>query len=107
MQRRTGKDIWQGLYEPPLEERSEPLDNAALQQLTEAVTHRYSSRPPLLVETKAATVHKLTHQTIHATFIHAILADATVPPSGPAAAFTDTETKKLPVSRLIDKYLTS
>ena len=68
--RRSGKDIWEGLYEFPLIETKAPADfidlkaDIAFRQLFES-----SCQPVFFPETRQ-TKHILTHQILHATFYH-------------------------------------
>ncbi|MCF0198407.1 MAG: A/G-specific adenine glycosylase [Bacteroidaceae bacterium] len=58
LQQRTGRDIWQGLYQLPLVETSAPMS------LAEAVGQPWLTVQPELV--CQGIVHKLSHQTLHA-----------------------------------------
>ena len=105
IQQRTGKDIWKGLWEFPLLETDHELNLEELHAAAkEYLTHifqfsifNFQLSPPF--------IHQLTHRTIHARFLSAEL------PATPAALpentrlVTPAELEKLPVSRVIDKYL--
>ena len=62
--KRIQKDIWQGLYEFPLLEFCENVED---QEVIERISHTYSHIIKLEKHTKTF-VHKLTHQHIYATF---------------------------------------
>ena len=107
MQRRTGKDIWQGLWEFPLLETDHELsaDELTAEALRFAnkqfhlSTFHFHLSPPYR--------HQLTHRTVHALFLRAEL------PSPPAVQPANTGavslegTKNTPLPRLIDRYLQS
>lgn len=106
MQLRTNKDIWRGLWEFPLLETDHEITD--IDELT-ARAHRFVEEtfdiPPLTFLLSHPYIHQLTHRTIHALFLQADLLDkpAVLPEN---ARLADAgEIKKLPVSRLIDKYL--
>ncbi len=98
MRQRTGKDIWQGLWELPLVESERPLtQKKLLAQL--GADWRVVSRSE---EVK----HVLSHQVIHAVFWEV------VPPKGyrPPKEWTatkETELKERAVPRLIERYLSA
>lgn len=105
MEQRTGKDIWRGLYQFPLLETDGEMDAAALPaEATRFVASElgvavggFIVSPPFK--------HQLTHRTIHARFLRAELSKE---PSIEAEKYRVVEvkmTKKIPVSRLIDRYL--
>jgi len=105
LHQRTDKDIWKGLYEFPLYESDSELSAEALKQTADELIGRLSDAAPLRIEKVGTAVHKLTHRHIHATFLHVILPKRTQIKSGKEQEFDEEEMKKLPVSRLIDKYL--
>lgn len=98
-QRQAG-DIWQGLFEFPLIETETPLDEAALRQLVG------QTLPEAEEMTISQTLtHKLTHRTILATFVK-VKMDSFSPERLPnETSLPRIDLKKLPVSRLIDRYL--
>ncbi|GHU82835.1 A/G-specific adenine glycosylase [Bacteroidia bacterium] len=68
LNRRSGKDIWKGLYEFPLIETVSPADFADLQQ-TEAFHHLLSDAGELQISLEISNLkHVLTHQTLYASF---------------------------------------
>ena len=107
LHQRTGNDIWRGLYEFPLLEADHPLSDKELQRQNDAFFHSLQVAPPSGAEVVCSLDHKLTHRTIHATFVHAILPEDSTPDIRNDKAFTPEGLKKLPISRLIDRYLSS
>ena len=68
LNRRSGKDIWKGLYEFPLIETDSPADFADLQR-TEAFRHLLSDAEELQISLDISNLkHVLTHQTLYASF---------------------------------------
>lgn len=105
LQRRTGNDIWRGLFEFPLLEIDRRLHEDELH--TEAarfLATRFGCNNATF-NISEERLHQLTHRTIHARFIRVELNEApsTCPPS--ATVMTVEDMKKTPVPRLIDKYL--
>lgn len=105
LQRRTGNDIWRGLFEFPLLETDRCLHEDELH--TEAarfLATRFGCNNATF-DISEERLHQLTHRTIHARFIRVELNEApsTCPPS--ATVMTVEDMKKTPVPRLIDKYL--
>ncbi len=105
LQRRTGNDIWRGLFEFPLLETDRRLHEDELH--TEAarfLATRFGCNNATF-NISEERLHQLTHRTIHARFIRVELNEApsTCPPS--ATVMTVEDMKKTPVPRLIDKYL--
>ena len=105
MQQRTERDIWRGLYELPLIESDEPLGDDELRRRIDELLAPYSDTAPAQITVRYETLHKLTHQTLHATFLQAKTRKLHDAPSARARLFDPEEVKKLPVSRLTDKYL--
>ena len=105
MQQRTGKDIWRGLWEFPLLETPNELTDS---ELTAEATRFVKERFQLSIfnfQFSTSFLHQLTHRTIHARFLPADLPDKPVVLPENTRLATAGEIKKLPVSRLIDKYL--
>ncbi|MBO4403377.1 MAG: A/G-specific adenine glycosylase [Bacteroidales bacterium] len=102
MQRRGEKDIWQGLYEFPLTESGRALDEAALMQRQQVLD---GPLPEALLPLRLSEPfrHVLSHQVIHAQFVELYLPEGVSVRTG--AFFPFSEIRKLPVSRLIEKYL--
>ena len=107
LHQRTKKDIWRGLYEFPLLETDHPLSDKELQQQNNTFFNSLHVTPATKAEVAFSLDHKLTHRTIHATFIHAILPEDSTPNIRNDKPYTAEGLKKLPISRLIDRYLSS
>lgn len=106
MHQRQGKDIWKGLYEFPLYESPRQLTPEEVEQQTLAFlksVHIANAEKTLVSE---VLTHKLTHRTIRASFVHVFLPPESNPAPQGDAVFSNEEIKKLPISRLIDRYLT-
>ena len=112
MQQRTGKDIWKGLWEFPLLETDKELNEKELQSAAQEFIEKNFHLPPLTSHPSRLTSHvsplyrhQLTHRTLHARFLRAEL--PVLPSSLPenTRLVTPAELEKLPVPRLIDKYL--
>lgn len=101
IRKRTGKDIWQNLYEFPLIETTAPTDiseikeNALFKDLFEGTTIE-------LIRLTASTKHILSHQIIYASF-YQITLSGNLPDGYEKIAIEDID--KYPVSRLVHKYL--
>lgn len=82
MQKRTGKDIWQNLYEPYLIEADTPLDRAALQQQPDYAALGLPASA--IVTDEGLLKQKLTHQHLETRFfgIHLKSALKTLPKTG-------------------------
>ena len=93
--KRTEKDIWQGLYEFPLLEFKKAIDD---KQVMEIICDRYPNVIKLEKHIKTS-VHKLTHQHIYATF-WIIYIDEKINNSLPIS-----EVEKYPLPILIAKFL--
>lgn len=102
---RTGKDIWKGLYEFPLLETDHELTSAELETQSNSFLSSLSDNYTLCPTPPKTFTHKLTHRTINATFVHAILYDYTPQEGTNETLLPEEKLKKLPISRLIDRYL--
>lgn len=97
LEKRTGNDIWKGLYQFPLIESEKKLNDQALEkQITQPGNYH-------IISISKEYKHVLSHQHIYCRFI-------TIIPSGnlPANAWTKVPLDKLqdyPVARLTEKYL--
>lgn len=68
LNRRSDKDIWQGLYEFPLIETESPIDFAQLQE-TNNFRHLFKDAGKLSVSVELSNIkHILSHQILYATF---------------------------------------
>ncbi len=105
VQCRMGKDIWQGLYEYPLVESDSEWDDKRLVDYAKRFGGDFFSMRPIELTCSAQFTHKLTHQTIKARFVHMVFDEE--PCSNPlnSQSVPCVKLKTLPVSRLIDKYL--
>lgn len=76
LNRRSGRDIWNGLYEFPLIETDSPLDFADLRE-TEAFRHLFADAGKLELSVELSNVkHVLSHQVLYATFYKVEIAQA-------------------------------
>lgn len=66
--KRTGKDIWEGLYEFPLIETNSPSDTA-LPEITGRIA-ALSGSNAVIRQVSPEIRHQLSHQLLHAVFIH-------------------------------------
>jgi len=107
MHQRTGNDIWKGLYEFPLMESETLIPQNILKKKALEFLQQFSEHPPILLEERRSYTHQLTHRTIHASFFHAILKNVKLENGGNEIIFLREQIKKLPMSRLIDRYLSS
>ena len=105
--RREAGDIWQGLYELPLCETSNALaDEETLPYLRQQLVQWFGTEPNEILAGPCFR-HQLTHRLITAQFLQARYSQR---PSAIPEKFTVVRRdgmKKLPVPRLIDKYLKS
>lgn len=100
LQQRTAKDIWQGLYEPPLIESKGPLDEQAFAELLRDTLGPHWR----LMGRWCAPRHVLSHQVIHATFwTVAPPSGYTMPPEWTAIAGDELERYAVP--RLVERWL--
>jgi A/G-specific adenine glycosylase len=100
LRQRTGKDIWQGLWELPLLESQKPLlEKSLLVELTGALGSGWA-----ILSHSGVVKHVLSHQVIHAVFWEVL------PPEGwrPSAAWHEVSRHALrrkAVPRLIERWL--
>ena len=71
IRKRTGDDIWKGLYELPLIETDVPLDMEGL--LRQPLLLRLGGRSPLSVSFAGSMKHVLSHQVLHIRFYEVVL----------------------------------
>lgn len=105
MQRRGSGDIWQGLYEFPLIESEAPWNEKELQTNTTDYFAKYFTTPPSTTTVSNTITHKLTHQTIEARFVYAFFESKPIANPENTIQIKQSDLKTLPVSRLIDRYL--
>ncbi|MBQ8051478.1 MAG: A/G-specific adenine glycosylase [Bacteroidaceae bacterium] len=91
LQRRPSGDIWQGLYQPPLRETSEPMPLAEV----DTWLGRYGTLSLLRADRR----HQLTHQLIHADFY---LLQATQRPPLEGLWIRESERDQYAVPRLVE-----
>jgi A/G-specific adenine glycosylase len=102
MRRRTGKDIWQNMYDFPLIETSKKispdklLQHDDLKKLFGRTKYELSSASPFIR-------HQLTHQTIFARFF--VIDTASGIKMNGIRRMNKEAIQKLAVPRLIEKYL--
>ena len=99
LQRRTGNDIWRHLYEFPSWESKEPQRDPEV--LFQNLSGWISGEPVLIRQSEVK--HQLTHQTIHATFLHVRVPKITA--TGDVVFITPDTPIRVPVHRLMEKYL--
>lgn len=102
LHRRGEGDIWQGLYEFPLIESSEPVDFAQL-CATEEFRALLGEGPWQLVRSVVQPRHQLSHQRLHAVFHR--LETTSLTPSAAAITIPAATLGDYAVPRLIDLYL--
>ena len=105
MEQRDGKDIWRGLYQFPLMETDKELTDKQLQEASARYAQENFQFSIFNFQFSPPFLHQLTHRTIHARFIRAELASAPAVFPEKDRCFTVEGIKKIPVSRLIDRYL--
>lgn len=103
--KREPGDIWQGLYELPLLETEKPIPLEALEATIGAELKARFGAEPSSLQVGPTMTHKLTHRTIQAQFLQAKYAfePPQIPKNIEIAGLS--QTKSLPISRLIDRYL--
>lgn len=103
--RRTGNDIWRGLWELPMLETKTEIQEPLLDEVAAEYLSSSFALEGIAVKPIRNYIHQLTHRTIHALFLKAELeAMPAVLPENTEVCRLE-ELKKRPVSRLIDKYL--
>lgn len=72
LSQRSGKDVWEGLWEPPLIESARPIP---FKSLLKKMGSAFSASGPNQTEAYSiyTTKQVLSHQVIHGTFIHCVL----------------------------------
>ncbi len=105
VQQRGEGDIWQGLYELPLYETERPVASTVLLKRMREVLQGWIGDMPQSVKMGPSLTHQLTHRTIKAQFVRVIFdcKPAELPKKMRAVELA--RMKYLPISRLIDKYL--
>jgi len=104
MRQRTGKDIWQHLFEFPLIETSGPISPRRLMESPSwKAIFRHKRGEPVRVSKMIR--HILTHQVIHAKFYHLDYFPADNAHKSPFQEVSLSEISKFPVPKLIENYL--
>ncbi len=105
MEQRDGKDIWRGLYQFPLLESAIELTDKRLQEESRRFVSENFQCSTFGLQPSPLFLHQLTHRTIHARFFRVELASEPVVFPKKNKVFAMEDLKKIPVSRLIDRYL--
>ena len=105
MQRRTGNDIWRGLWEFPLLETDHELNDEELPAAAKDYLTHISQFSFFNFQLSPTYLHQLTHRTIHTRFIQVELPGEPVALPAFGTAMTRSQMKSVPVPRLIDRYL--
>ena len=102
---RKEKDIWHGLYELPLHETTTPIPERSLRRECVKRMTDWFGEKPARIELGPCITHQLTHRTIIARFVLINYACAPSKIPNNLQQIAPDELKYLPVSRLIDRYL--
>jgi A/G-specific adenine glycosylase len=101
LHKRTGKDIWQGLYELPLIETGKDISIEEFQK--EGNFRKLFPSGEVTIKYAAKMKHVLSHQTIYATFYMVEAAEISL--SDEYLKINTGDSGDYPVSRLVHKYL--
>lgn len=101
MRHRTGKDIWQGLWEPPMVETDGPVDAAGLRKAlsSASIAGRWT-----ITRHSGPVKHVLSHQVIQAVFWEVVPPDTWKAPAQ-WKAVTGARLRKLAVPRLVERWM--
>ena len=105
VQQRPPGDIWHGLFELPLLETTKPIPQKELRKTAMKKLYDWFGVIPDTLNTGENMVHKLTHRTIKALFFQAKYASKPIKNPETMHPININDIKALPVSRLIDRYL--
>jgi len=105
-QQRASKDIWQNMYEPLLIESKKHLSKNAIMN-SEGWLKLFGNGAKINLRRSDSMEHKLTHQTIKARFWEAKIDSSSLAGSSRLKEFEETELHKIPIPRLIERYLES
>jgi len=105
VQQRGKGDIWQGLYELPLYEAESLIPFSALTRRLREVLQDWMGEVPRSMTVGRSLTHQLTHRTIKAQFVQVIFDCQPAKMPEKMRVIGLSEMKSLPISRLIDKYL--
>jgi A/G-specific adenine glycosylase len=103
LHKRTGKDIWQNLYEFPLLESTAPMELPEIMQ-TDFWINLLSNSNIQIVSQSKEMKHVLSHQVIHAVF-YVLRTDASFSFPQELISVSQEELAQYPVSRLTEKFL--
>lgn len=106
VQRRKNKDIWQGLFEFPLQETTSELSAEQLKMMSRSFLSQFADQEPSRVMVTHQVKHQLTHQTIYATFIHAYY-DCPLSVPDDVSIVNGQQLRQLPIAKLTERYLSS
>ncbi|MDR1884105.1 MAG: A/G-specific adenine glycosylase [Prevotella sp.] len=101
LRKRTAKDIWQNLYEPPLIETEKDYSIEELRK-TDDFKNIFKDNNGIHIKYMAQIKHVLSHRIIHATFYRVAIRDMLMADEYIKARTEHTD--DYPVSRLIHKY---
>ena len=108
MKKRSGKDIWKGLYDFPVLEKKQAITKGKISSLFAALTGMVI---PPTQKYQVSKIHKhvLTHQVIHAQFIRIIYpkakADRLAQHIANSEWYSPSQIEKLPKPVLISRFL--
>ena len=105
VQQRGKGDIWQGLYELPLCETEKPVPESELKEWLKGIVRDWMGEEPLRVTIGPCLTHQLTHRTIKAQFVQVFFNNKPIKKPKNMRSVEWSEMKSLPISRLIDRYL--
>lgn len=103
--RRDAGDIWQGLYELPLYEAEASIESSQLSGKISELMEEWFGESPVGVEWVSSYQHQLTHRTIKAQFFQVKMESTPMKMPQNLKAIPCSQLKILPISRLIDRYL--
>ena len=104
LEQRTAKDIWHNLYQLPLIETNELIDETALISSPE-FNKLFNGLEVTVESVTPKIIHLLTHQKLHIRFFEISLSQA---PSNSLWIMTNEyEFSKFPLPKPIDNYLTN
>lgn len=105
LKQRKEKDIWKGLYEFPMVESERALVEEEILREGERLMMEISTEAAEGMRVGDEMRHKLSHQTIHASFVRVNLRNGDRLNGEKWQKMTVEEAKSKPISRLIDRYL--
>jgi A/G-specific adenine glycosylase len=104
IRKRTGKDIWQGLYEFPLIETERAVGAAKLYASTQWKA-LFAPYPAERIRVSGAMKHQLSHQTIHAVFYTVDIAETPEQIAGEYLQILQTDLDEYSLPRLLTRFL--